>query len=789
MLDLKLNVVNPNHQLVPPFSVFDARTGPWQNRKKFWIGLGIKSEMGRGDNALGMPDTCRSVGKKKGLAQVYGDAHLWGKRKKNFINGALAQSDTGYDPQFYIKKRTVEMKLGRTLTTEEFHDKYYTPIAADSAIASGTSIFDPVLCEHLFNWFCPKGGQIVDPFAGGSVRGVVAAMCGRKYWGCDLRPEQIKANNEQAKKICPDVLENLEWVTGDSRETVKNAPEADFAFSCHPSSVRVLTETRGPVPIDEIVVGERVFSHTGKLRTVTECLNRNYTGTLLSIVRDFRRGIPLLVTKEHPLLIKRLTPPTIQKTCACGCGESSVGGFYKRGHNNKHHSGRWGTHTKEGERTRASIRAHTTEYISWVTAEHVRKGDFLLEPMPQIPETLNDERCIWEYIPEPRKQKRRKPIGPTSLHASEKLCLLLGYYLAEGWCSDYDVRFAFHEKETKYHDDIVTIWKAIFGGATITQQNSGGSHGVTIRCNGVTASQFFSTAGKGASKKALPQWVWGCSNKQVAEVIKGAWRGDGWVDKEGLSFGFASVSEKLVEDLRRALLRFGIIASVRCRPARSSAWCALPKPQWNLTVKGAFAIKMGALLGEKTAKLPYRRPGRGPYIADGYVHYKVQHIKSTQVENLPVYNLEVTEDHSFIADGIVSHNCPPYGDLEKYGDDPRDLANMAVDDFDKTHGEIIEKTCARLKNNRFACWVISEYRGKDGNYAGFVPNTIWWFEKAGLRYYNEAILINPVGSLHIRVNKQFSTSRKLGRTHQNILMFVKGDPKIASKTIVESEAS
>ena len=33
---------------VPPFSVLDARQGYWQERKAFWIGLGIQSELGRG---------------------------------------------------------------------------------------------------------------------------------------------------------------------------------------------------------------------------------------------------------------------------------------------------------------------------------------------------------------------------------------------------------------------------------------------------------------------------------------------------------------------------------------------------------------------------------------------------------------------------------------------------------------------------------------------------------------------------------------------------------------------
>jgi len=41
------------------------------------------------------------------------------------------------------------------------------------------SIFDPVACELSYRWFCPKEGEVLDPFAGGSVRGIVANFYGR----------------------------------------------------------------------------------------------------------------------------------------------------------------------------------------------------------------------------------------------------------------------------------------------------------------------------------------------------------------------------------------------------------------------------------------------------------------------------------------------------------------------------------------------------------------------------------------------------------------------------------
>ena len=37
---------------IPPFSVLNAREGWWQNRKRAWLALGIKSELGRGENLI-----------------------------------------------------------------------------------------------------------------------------------------------------------------------------------------------------------------------------------------------------------------------------------------------------------------------------------------------------------------------------------------------------------------------------------------------------------------------------------------------------------------------------------------------------------------------------------------------------------------------------------------------------------------------------------------------------------------------------------------------------------------
>lgn len=66
---------------------------------------------------------------------------------------------------------------------------------------AGISVFDPVLTETMVKWFCPEHGRIIDPFTGGSVRGLVSSFGGHDYVGVDLRQEQIDANNDEFERI------------------------------------------------------------------------------------------------------------------------------------------------------------------------------------------------------------------------------------------------------------------------------------------------------------------------------------------------------------------------------------------------------------------------------------------------------------------------------------------------------------------------------------------------------------------------------------------------------------
>jgi hypothetical protein len=252
--------------LFPPFSVLNAREGEWQDRKRAWIALGIKSELGRGEeltwtgeevnspnlnfyrdkNSVEKSKAFKSQGRQSALqnnklspggsprpACDYskgergdGAGRPLGKGLARCFGQDLMK---GENPNFPNKARANPDAKGGTLLIDQ------SPVLVNqdnNVSATGTSIFDPVLCECIYRWFCPEGGQVIDPFAGGSVRGIVASILGLKYWGCDLSGRQIQANVEQGDKICPD--NKPLWVCGDALEQLDNAPEADLIFSCPP---------------------------------------------------------------------------------------------------------------------------------------------------------------------------------------------------------------------------------------------------------------------------------------------------------------------------------------------------------------------------------------------------------------------------------------------------------------------------------------------------------------------------------------------------------------------------
>ena len=151
-----------------------------------------------------------------------------------------------------------------------------------------------------------------------------------------------------------------------------------------------------------------------------------------------------------------------------------------------------------------------------------------------------------------------------------------------------------------------------------------------------------------------------------------------------------------------------------------------------------------------------------------------QAIEILDVDNQPNWYVG---DSNEVLDGFTKtfdfvFSCPPYADLEVYSDLKGDISNMPYIEFMNAYESIINKSCKLLKVGGYACFVVGEVRDKKGNYIGFVPDTIQAFEKCGMKFYNEAILLNAIASASMRANGNMK-SQKLVKVHQNILIFKK----------------
>jgi hypothetical protein len=118
-------------------------------------------------------------------------------------------------------------------------------------------------------------------------------------------------------------------------------------------------------------------------------------------------------------------------------------------------------------------------------------------------------------------------------------------------------------------------------------------------------------------------------------------------------------------------------------------------------------------------------------------------------------------------------SCPPYADLEVYSDLEGDISNKNYDEFRRLYESIIAKSCGLLKRDGYACFVVGDMRDKRGFYRDFISHTKAAFINSGLGLYNEAILLQPLGTAMLRAGKIFEAGKKLTKVHENVLIFKK----------------
>jgi len=122
-------------------------------------------------------------------------------------------------------------------------------------------------------------------------------------------------------------------------------------------------------------------------------------------------------------------------------------------------------------------------------------------------------------------------------------------------------------------------------------------------------------------------------------------------------------------------------------------------------------------------------------------------------------------------------SCPPYFDLEVYSDLENDASNQKdYKDFLQIINKAFTDAIKCLKENRFAVIVVGDIRDNNGFYYGFSDDIKSIFKQNGAKLYNEMIIAETLGTLPQRVGR-FMNNRKVGKCHQNVLVFYKGNPK------------
>lgn len=183
--------------VIPPFSILDTRQGYWQDRKKQWKAI------------------------------IGGNGET---RQDTNIKSPEVKYKTIYDR---TKARRMELGISFAEYLDRFVSEEEKRTAEAQALATGTSMFDPVLAEIIVRWFSFPGSRIIDPFAGDVYKGLVFGYLGHDFTGIEIRAEQIEENNKILERF-PDA--RVKYINGDGQDITRyfEPNSVDLVVSCPP---------------------------------------------------------------------------------------------------------------------------------------------------------------------------------------------------------------------------------------------------------------------------------------------------------------------------------------------------------------------------------------------------------------------------------------------------------------------------------------------------------------------------------------------------------------------------
>jgi len=293
---------------------------------------------------------------------------------------------------------------------------------------------------------------------------------------------------------------------------------------------------------------------------------------------------------------------------------------------------------------------------SWYHAEHLKKGDIILYP---IPNEIKNIKYIDINIQKLKYDFRSKEI-PKKILLNSEILRLFGYYLSEGSISEKPsknyISFTLHIDEKDIVDDISNISKKLFNlKVKITEKPERKT--VIVDLYSAQLSRFFKKLfGKGAQNKSIPEIIMLLPPEKQKSLIKGLWKGDGYVNlnRNGPRAGYTTISYQLSQQIKFLLLRQKIVPSIYIDKAHKSK---------GVNHKKAFRIHIGQM--DSLKKLcnilgiqykPKSHESIKSWFDNNFLYTPITKIERKNY-NGKVHNLEVEENHSYISEAFCLHNC------------------------------------------------------------------------------------------------------------------------------------
>jgi intein/homing endonuclease len=306
----------------------------------------------------------------------------------------------------------------------------------------------------------------------------------------------------------------------------------------------------------------------------------------------------------------------------------------------------------------------TDSGYEWIETRNLKEGDLLILPKSNISNSGDDSILdLSSYLSDLRytvsdtsvRVKNSKNTLARFIRLSTDLMWLFGLYAAEGGIDGTNkerITFNLHIKETELRDRIISLFNNIFG-AKCTILNRVSQNVCCVRCSNIIISRLFANFVNGNQwSKILNRQILNSSKYHRIAFLRGWSDGDGSVttEKRRKLVG-VSVSKTLIQNISEILVSLQIQHTLSTRLPRNKS-----KEAYQVNLYGDQVYKIYpelSLMTQVHTKQNLLTCSLG-------LLAPITSIKNEQYTD-NVYCINVKDDHSFIANGIISHNCVSHG--------------------------------------------------------------------------------------------------------------------------------